>query len=65
VLRITVDPNRPDNVYAALEVSGVLRSTDGGAEVTTMGRCDENPAVRPLPDNLGHLGQNTSVRAGS
>ncbi len=30
VLRITVDPNRPDDVYAALEVSGVLRSSDGG-----------------------------------
>jgi photosystem II stability/assembly factor-like uncharacterized protein len=30
VLRITIDPNRPDDVYAALEVSGVLRSTDGG-----------------------------------
>ena len=30
VLRISVDPNRPDDVYAALEVSGVIRSTDGG-----------------------------------
>ena len=30
VLRITVDPNRPDDIYAALEVSGVIRSTDGG-----------------------------------
>jgi photosystem II stability/assembly factor-like uncharacterized protein len=30
VLRITVDPNRPDDVYAALEVSGVLRSSDCG-----------------------------------
>ncbi len=30
VLRITVDPNRPDDVYAALEVSGVIRSSDGG-----------------------------------
>jgi hypothetical protein len=30
VLRITVDPNGPDDIYAALEVSGVLRSTDGG-----------------------------------
>jgi photosystem II stability/assembly factor-like uncharacterized protein len=30
VLRITVDPNRPDDVYAALEVSGVIRSLDGG-----------------------------------
>lgn len=30
VLRITVDPRRPDDIYAALEVSGVIRSTDGG-----------------------------------
>jgi len=30
VLRITVDPNRPDDIYAALEVSGIIRSTDGG-----------------------------------
>jgi photosystem II stability/assembly factor-like uncharacterized protein len=30
VLRITVDPKRPDDIYAALEVSGVIRSTDGG-----------------------------------
>ncbi len=30
VLRITVDPRRPDDIYAALEVSGVIRSIDGG-----------------------------------
>nr|AHZ45675.1 BNR-containing glycosyl hydrolase [uncultured bacterium] len=29
-IRITVDPGRPDDVYAALEVSGVIRSSDGG-----------------------------------
>jgi photosystem II stability/assembly factor-like uncharacterized protein len=29
-IRITVDPTRPDEIYAALEVSGVIRSTDGG-----------------------------------
>jgi photosystem II stability/assembly factor-like uncharacterized protein len=28
--RIAIDPERPDDVYAALEVSGVIRSTDGG-----------------------------------
>jgi photosystem II stability/assembly factor-like uncharacterized protein len=28
--RIAIDPSRPDDVYAALEVSGVIRSTDGG-----------------------------------
>ena len=29
-ISITVDANRPDEVYAALEVSGVIRSSDGG-----------------------------------
>ena len=29
-IRITVDPSEPDTVYAALEVSGVIRSTDAG-----------------------------------
>lgn len=30
VIRITADPNHPDDVYAGLEVSGVIRSSDGG-----------------------------------
>ncbi|MSP04727.1 MAG: hypothetical protein EXR05_05710 [Acetobacteraceae bacterium] len=30
VLRITINPSRPDDIYAALEVSGVIRSADGG-----------------------------------
>ncbi len=29
-IRISFDANRPDDVYVALEVSGVIRSTDGG-----------------------------------
>ena len=29
-IRIAVDPARPNDVYAALEVSGVIRSDDGG-----------------------------------
>ena len=29
-IRIAIDPARPDDVYAALEVSGVIRSADGG-----------------------------------
>lgn len=28
--RIAIDPARPDDIYAALEVSGAIRSTDGG-----------------------------------
>ena len=30
VIRIAVDPTRPDDVYVALEVSGVIGSADGG-----------------------------------
>lgn len=33
---IAVDPGRPDDVYAALEVSGVLRSSDGGESWTDL-----------------------------
>ena len=36
VIRITVDPGRPDDVYAGLEVSGVIRSADGGESWTDM-----------------------------
>jgi photosystem II stability/assembly factor-like uncharacterized protein len=35
-IRITVDPSRPDDVYAALEVSGVIRSADAGESWTDM-----------------------------
>jgi photosystem II stability/assembly factor-like uncharacterized protein len=30
VLRLAVDPNAPNEIYAALEVAGVMRSLDGG-----------------------------------
>lgn len=30
VIRLAIDPNRPDDLYAALEVGGVMRSRDGG-----------------------------------
>jgi len=36
VIRIAVDPSRPDDVYAALEVSGVIRSSDGGETFTDL-----------------------------
>lgn len=29
-IRVTVDPSRPDDIYVALEVCGVMRSTDAG-----------------------------------
>ena len=31
-----MDPGRPDNIYAALEVSGVIRSADGGETWTDL-----------------------------
>ena len=31
VIDIAVDPSRPDTIYAAIEVGGVIRSRDGGA----------------------------------
>ena len=34
--RIAVDATRPDDVYAALEVSGVIRSSDGGESWTDL-----------------------------
>jgi photosystem II stability/assembly factor-like uncharacterized protein len=56
VLRITVDPNRPDDVYAALEVSGIIRSTDGGETWLDMSE--------PLKDlaDLPHLRSNVGGR---
>ena len=36
VIRIAVDPSRPDDVYVALEVSGVIRSADGGETFTDL-----------------------------
>jgi photosystem II stability/assembly factor-like uncharacterized protein len=36
VIRIAVDPRRPDDVYVALEVSGVIRSSDGGETFTDL-----------------------------
>ena len=36
MISIAVDPSHPDDVYAALEVSGVVRSTDGGETWTDL-----------------------------
>jgi photosystem II stability/assembly factor-like uncharacterized protein len=54
VLRITVDPNRPDDVYAALEVSGVLRSSDAGETWSDMSAPLIKLAEQPhLQSNVG------------
>ena len=36
VIRIAIDPTRPDDMYVALEVSGVIRSSDGGKTFTDL-----------------------------
>jgi photosystem II stability/assembly factor-like uncharacterized protein len=36
VVRIAADPARPDTIYAGLEVSGVIRSSDGGETWTDL-----------------------------
>ncbi len=54
VVRITVDPSRPDDVYAALEVSGVIRSSDGGDTWSDMSASLIKLAEQPhLQSNVG------------
>jgi photosystem II stability/assembly factor-like uncharacterized protein len=53
-VRIAVDPSRPDDVYAALEVSGVIRSTDAGETWSDMSEPLFELAKQPhLKSNVG------------
>ena len=53
-IRITVDPSRPDDLYLALEVSGVIRSADGGETWTDMSASLFELAEQPhLKSNVG------------
>lgn len=53
-IRITVDPSSPDDVYAALEVSGLIRSADGGETWTDMSATLIKLAEQPhLQSNVG------------
>lgn len=53
-IRITADPSRPDDLYVALEVSGVIRSTDGGETFTDMSESLFELAQQPhLQSNVG------------
>ena len=53
-VRITVDPGRPDDVYAALEVSGVIRSSDGGESWTDVSAALIKLAAEPhLKSSVG------------
>ena len=49
-IRITVDPSRPDDLYVAIEVSGVIRSSDGGETFT-----DVSQTLIDLARNNKHL----------
>jgi photosystem II stability/assembly factor-like uncharacterized protein len=53
-IRITVDPNEPDDLYLALEVSGVIRSRDGGETWHDLSRSLFELAQQPhLKSNVG------------
>ena len=53
-IAIAVDASQPDEVYAALEVSGVIRSTDGGESWTDLSRSLIELAERPhLKSRIG------------
>ena len=53
-IRITVDPNEPDDLYLALEVSGVIRSRDGGETWQDMSGSLIELAQQPhLKSNVG------------
>jgi len=59
VIRLAIDPNNADNIYAALEVGGVIRSQDGGE---TWSDC--TPALLTLaerPHLRSQLGSDTEV----
>jgi photosystem II stability/assembly factor-like uncharacterized protein len=47
VMRLAADPARPDEIYAALEVGGVMRSLDGGEHWTDCSADLLNLAQRP------------------
>src|SRR5688572_19109210 len=51
---LAVDASRPDDVYAALEVSGVIRSTDGGDTWTDLSQALIDLAEKPhLKSKIG------------
>lgn len=53
-IAIAVDENRPDDVYAALEVSGVMRSSDGGETWSDLSQALIDLAEKPhLKSRIG------------
>lgn len=59
VIRLAIDPSQPDEVYAGMEVSGLIRSVDGGE---TWNDC--TPALVKLADKAhlkSQLGSDTEI----
>lgn len=56
-IRITADPSRPDDLYVAIEVSGVIRSSDGGETFE-----DVSATLIDLARNNKHLQSNVGGR---
>lgn len=54
IIRMAVDPSRPDDLYLALEVDGVIRSSDGGETFTDVSAPLIELAKRPhLKSRIG------------
>ncbi len=59
VIRMAVDPTRPDEVYAGLEVGGVMRSLDGGE---TWADCSKDLLrLAELPHLKSKIGSDTDT----
>jgi photosystem II stability/assembly factor-like uncharacterized protein len=56
-IRITVDPGKPDDLYVAIEVSGVIRSSDAGETFT-----DVSQTLIDLANQNKHLQSNVGGR---
>jgi photosystem II stability/assembly factor-like uncharacterized protein len=62
VIRLAADPSRPDDVYAGLEVGGVMRSADGGDTWTDCSAELVRLAQRPhLKSRIGSDSENEGM----
>lgn len=59
LIRLAVDPSRPDEIYAGVEVGGVMRSLDGGE---TWSDCSANIIkLAELPHLKSKIGSDTEI----
>src|SRR5262245_9771739 len=59
VMRLAADPARPDDIYAALEVGGAMRSLDGGERWEDMSA--SLLALAELPHLKSRIGSDTDI----